>query len=201
MLDYQLAFSKCLGQALHCEITAPCVVSAGGCLRGHADECGVRNGEKVGFRSASSFLGSLRIDNKDVHLPFQVLGAWNLIRLLNYDSERCLYCYTSRKQTKVPQSCSSVVAASAQLFYLLLHREVLESSSYSICSISPGLRAVLDTRELGTRPHCIVLPCLSSDFCKFSPNSAVVEVGGYYVHLRTVRTRHFLSELPCLFMT
>lgn len=193
-----MAFSQCFGRVLHCAITAPCVVSAGECLRGHADECGVRNGEKVGFRSACSFLGSLRIYNKDVHLPFQVFGAWNLIRLLNYDSERCLYCYTSRKQTKIPQSCFSVVAASAQLFYLLLHLEVLESSSYSIRSISPGLRAILDTCELGTRPRCIVLPCLSSDFCKFSPNSAVVEVGGYYLHLGTVRTRHFLSELSCV---
>lgn len=135
MLDYKLAFSQCSGQALDCEITATCVVSVGKCLRGRADERSVRNSEKVGFRSASSFPHSLRIDNKDVRLPSQVLGAWHLVRLLNYDSRWCLYCYTSREQTKVPRSCFFVVAASAQLFYLLLHLEVLVSSSYSICSI------------------------------------------------------------------
>lgn len=98
-------------------------------------QCSVGNSEKVRFRSASGVLCSLRTDNKDVCLPSQVLGAWNLVRLLNYDSGRCLYCCTSRKQTEVPRSCFSVVAANAQLFYLLLHLEVLVSSSYSICSI------------------------------------------------------------------
>lgn len=83
MLVYKLASSQCLGQALDYEITATCGVSVGECLRGHADECSVRNSEKVGFISASSFLHSLRIVNKDVHLQSQVLGAWNLVRLLN----------------------------------------------------------------------------------------------------------------------
>jgi len=71
-----------------------------------------------------------------------------------------------------------VLVANAQLFCVLLHLEVLVSSTYSICSISHQLRGVLDARELGTKPSCIVLPCLSVEFRKFSPNSAAVEVSG-----------------------
>ena len=178
MLGYELSFSHCWGQALDHEVTAACVVSVGECLRGHADERSVRNSDKFGFRSAFSFLRSLRTESKNVRLPSQVLGAWNLVRILNYDSEGCLYCCTCSKHTEVPRSCFSVLVANAQLFCVLLHLEVLVSSTYSICSISHQLRGVLDAHELGTKPSCIVLPCLSVEFRKFSPNSAAVEVSG-----------------------
>lgn len=73
LLDYKLPFSHCLGQAVYYGTTATCVVSMGECLRGHDDECSVRNGEKVGFRSASSFICSLSTGNKNICLPSQVL--------------------------------------------------------------------------------------------------------------------------------
>lgn len=60
MLGYKLAFSQRSGQALDYEITATCGVPVGECLRGRADECSVRNSEKVVFRSAPGFLCSFK---------------------------------------------------------------------------------------------------------------------------------------------
>jgi len=80
-------------------------------------------------------------------------------------------------ENRNPRSCISVVSANAWLFYLLLHLELLGSSSYRICSICHQLMGVLYACDLGTRPHYIVFPCLSFETCNFSSNSAVIEVG------------------------
>lgn len=77
----------------------------------------------------------------------------------------------------------------------------LVSSSYSICTICHQLMGVLDAHELGTWPRCIVLPCLSFEFCKLSSNSAVIEVSGYYICSITLKMRRFPSKLQFLFIT
>lgn len=130
-------------------------------------------------------------------IPSKVLGALNLIRLLNYHNERCLYCWTSRKQTEVPHSSSPVIPASVHLFNLLLHLEVLVLCTDNVCCISYQLRGVLDVHGLGTRP-CF---CLVLEFGEFSPSSAVADVRGYYACLGTVSEALPEQIILCLFIT
>lgn len=75
MLDYKLAFTHCSDEVLDYEMPT-CVVSVGNCLRD--------------LHPVSFIAEELRQAwDKDICLPSQVLGALNLIRLLNYTSERC----------------------------------------------------------------------------------------------------------------
>lgn len=183
LLDYKLAFTHCSGEVLDYEIPTTSVLSVGKCLRD--------------LHPVSFIAQELRRAwDKDICLPSQVFGALNLIRLLNYNNEKCLCCCTSRKHTWSSTQLLFCDSCQCSVFTCLICCFIWKYWYYSICSISYQLKRVLDVDELGTRP-CFHL---FLEFGEFTPSSAVADVSGYYVCLDTVGVRHFLSKLSCVFL-